>query len=122
MTGKTTFHTHPRPGVYKAQQYAALALLAVMLLAVPFQIFLAVALKSLLFGLTVVALLLLTLPVIMLLTVSPPVSVDDEGLHLQPLVGRAKTVAWADVLDMKNYTLLPSVEQETERRLIQGRK
>jgi hypothetical protein len=118
---KTSLHTHPNPTVYKIQQYVAVTVLVVMLVAVPLQLFLALALNGILFGLTAITLALLAAPVMMLLTVSPPVTLDEDGLHLQPLLWGKRTVRWHDIKDIKPYTLLPTAANESERRALQGR-
>lgn len=119
---KTSLHTHPNPATYKIQQVIAAALLVVMLVAVPFQLFLALALNGILFGLTAVTLVLLAAPVLMLLSVSPPVLLLEEGLQLQPLLWGKRLVRWHEIEAIKPYTLLPTAQHETERKALQGRK
>lgn len=121
MTQAST-HLHPKPALERLQQYGGAALLLVILLAIPLQALLGLALGGFLFLMTALLLALLALPVVMLITVSPGVTVDDDGLHLHPRIWRARFIPWGDVLAVKDYPLLPRREQETERRLLQGKR
>lgn len=121
MTKETT-HPHPNPSLYRVQQYGGALLLAVMLLTVPLQVVIALGADAGLFILTAGLTLLLTMPVIMLLTVSPPVTVSKDGLTLKPLIGPERLIAWQDVVAVKDYTLLPQPDQEMERRALQGKR
>jgi len=58
----------------------------------------------------------------MLLSVSPPITVDEEGLTLEPFWGKSQHIAWEHIAAMQIYPLLPQTDQEVERRLMQGRK
>lgn len=118
---KASTHTHPQPARYRLAQYAGLALLIVMLLTVPLQLVLAATVGGV-FGMTAFLTLLLAAPVVMGLSATPPVRVDAEGITIQPLIWPDRFIPWEDVLEVKDYTLLPSPNNEVGRKVMEGRK
>jgi hypothetical protein len=83
---------------------------------------LAVLIPALLMALMGLLVALLMLPVAMLLSVSPPITVDSTGLTLRPFWGKSQVIAWDQITEMRVYPLLPQTDQEVEWRLMQGRK
>lgn len=68
-----------------------------------------------------VLLLLLATPLVMYLNATPPITLSDEGLTIHPPFWRDHFVDWDAVVEMKPYPLLPTANQEVERRALQGR-
>lgn len=116
-------HDHPRPLLNRVTQYgAALLLIALVFGAVGL---LAVALADQRFVMLAfgsVILLLLIPPVLMLTTISPPLTVAADGLTIRPTIWKPRHVAWADIHEMKDYPLLPPPDSEIGRKLVGGRK
>ncbi len=116
-------HNHPRPFLNRVTQYGAVALLVAMalgaigLLAVVLfdQRFIMLAFGS-------VLLLALMPPVVMLTTISPPLTVDSEGLTIRPVIWKERRVAWSEVSAFKDFPLLPQPDSEIGRKLVGGRK
>lgn len=116
-------HLHPNPRLDRVTQYGAVALVVVMLVATPLQIVLALlgASRGLLIF-TGVATLLLTLPVLLLTTATPRVTVSPDGITIQPLVWKERFVRWNDVQTIKDYPLLPPSDSEVGRKALTGRQ
>jgi hypothetical protein len=119
---KITHHPAPSPTLYRVQQSLAAVLLALIVLASSGLFVLALLISAPLMVLMAVLLAMLAAPVIMLLSISPPLTLDDEGFTLQPFWGKEQRIAWADIESMRVYPLLPQPDQEVERRLVEGRK
>lgn len=115
----TRVHSHPNPFIDRLIQYGAAGVGVLMLLSVPLQLVLASV--GGLFALTAVVTLLLTLPVLMLTTATPAVTLSAEGLTIQPRVWRAQTVRWSDIHAVKDYPLLPPPGSESGRKAFVGR-
>lgn len=116
------YHYPPKhPQSYRLRMAGLSLLLAVMLLAVPLQVLLAVLTGGLLFVLTALMLLLLCVPVLVGIFATPPLDISDEGVCVRPFLGRARFIGWAQVDALKPYPLLPRPDQETERRALVGR-
>ncbi len=98
-------------------------LLVVMLAAAAAQIALALSdPRATLLGIAAIFTLGLTLPVLLLLTATPPVSADASGLTIEPPLGRPMRVAWSEIAAVKAYPLLPPRESESGRKLMVGKK
>jgi hypothetical protein len=119
---KITHHAPLSPTVYRLQQIIAALLLVVMIAAAIGLLLLAVLIPAPLMAVMAILVVALMAPVAMLLSVSPPISVDEDGLTLEPFWGKAQPIAWEDIAAMQVYPLLPQTDQEVERRLVQGRK
>jgi hypothetical protein len=78
--------------------------------------------RATLLGIAAIFTLALTLPVILLLTSTPPVSADKDGLTVEPLIGRPIHVAWSEIAAVKEYPLLPPRESESGRKLMVGKR
>lgn len=115
---------HPNPLLYRLTQYAASTLMVLMIISAPLQISLTVFMGAPggIFVLTALITLLLTLPVMMVTTATPPVRISDEGIWLEPLIWRNHFISWASIQTIKPYPLLPTEAQETQRRAFVGRK
>lgn len=115
--------THPNPLLDRITQYGAAALVAVMLLTVPLQIFLAFSIRPpLLFILTAIFTLLLVPFVLLVTASSPAVQVAANGLTIHPLIWKTQFVPWSSVTAVKNYPLLPQSNAEFTRKAATGRK
>lgn|GEM_PF-438261 len=119
---KITHHLPLSPTTYRLQQIIMALLFVVMAGAVGGLLFLAFLIPAPLMILMALMVGLLMGPVAMLLSVSPPITIDENGLTLQPFWGKAQQIAWNDIASMQVYPLLPQTDQEVERRLMQGRK
>lgn len=119
---KITHHPPLSPTTYRLQQIIAAVLLVVMLGAAGGLLLLAILLPAPLMAVMAILVVLLMAPVAMLLSVSPPLTVDENGLTLEPFWGKAQRIAWEDIAALQVYPLLPQTDQEVERRLVQGRK
>jgi hypothetical protein len=93
-----------------------------LLISIPLQLFLVVSVGAVLFLFSAVCVLFLMLPLVMLLSVSPPIRLEQGGLRLYPLFGKAQFVKWEQIQTVREYPLLPKADQEIEWRLLQGRK
>lgn len=114
--------THPKPQLDRITQYSAAALVVVMLLTVPLQIFLAFTIRpGLVFLMTAVLTLLLT-PFVLLLTASTPgVRVDVDGITIEPTIWKPRFISWQNISAVKNYPLLPQEQAELPRKALTGR-
>lgn len=118
----TTYHFGPRSRLrYQLQQLLLALLTILMLIAVIALIVLAITLPAPLFGLMALVVLLLTAPVAMQLSVSPPVIVEADGILVQPLLWPERRIAWDQIDAIRPYGLLPSQDQEVLKRVLQGR-
>ncbi len=113
---------HPMPRRYRWEQRLLMALLVGVVLGSVGQLALALLFRSLLFGLGAVTLLAFAPFIVMALSVAPPLRLSADGLTLRPHWWRERVVAWADVVAMEPYPLLPRADQEAERRALQGRR
>ncbi len=116
-------HTHPNPLLDRITQYAALALAVVMLVSVPLQVLLTVlGAPGGLFIVTALVVLALTPPVIMLTATTPAVTLQADGLWLEPRVWQRRFIPWEQVEALKEYPLIPKENEEVQRRTFVGRK
>lgn len=118
----TSDHAHPRPAQYRLSQFIGAALMLALVVSVPLQFALAFVTGGLLFLLTAPLSLLLLLPLAMLTSATPPVSIDAAGLTLKPLLWPDRVIAWGEIRAVKPYPLLPPQESESVRRAMVGRK
>lgn len=94
-----------------------------LLLAVPFQIIIALSNpKAVLMYFSALVTLALIAPLILYLTATPTVSIQNEGLTIHPFIGKAIEVDWEQVQSVKDYTLLPTRNHEVNRRILVGKK
>ena len=119
---KPTFYPHPKPTVYRLTQTILFGLLVIMAITIPLQIGIAFSLGLPLLVMSALLTALLMLPVLMGLSNTPPVEVSDDGLLIQPQIWREQFILWDDVEAIKDYPLLPTSDQEVERRILSGRK
>lgn len=119
---KITHHAPPSPTLYRVQQSLIAALFVLMIFAASGLLLLAILIPAPLMALMSMMVVLLMLPVAMLLSVSPPITVDGTGLTLHPFWGKPQSIAWHEIAAMQIYPLLPQTDQEVEWRLMQGRK
>jgi hypothetical protein len=115
-------YAHPSPRWYRWTQCFNALLLGVMMLAMVLQVVLAVLTRGGIFWLTAVMMGLLGLPIVMALSASPPVRLEQEGIRIMPYLWREQLITWENISAIKPYTLLPTPNHEVERRALQGRK
>lgn len=65
---------------------------------------------------------LLLLPLTLATSATPPVTITEQGILLRPLIWSNVQLDWQDIIEVKNYPLLPSEDSETVRRGFVGRK
>jgi len=117
-----TRYDHPNPLLNRMMQITVLVLLILLLLAIPALILLGLLLSAGGFYLMAVMVGLLTLPLWMTLSVTPAISLDQDGITIYPLLWKARFIPWENVESMADYPLLPTRDHEVERRVLQGRK
>lgn len=116
-------HAHPSPALNRAVHYGALAVLIVLAASVPLQVLLALSgARGGLFTLSALATLLLALPILLLITATPAVSISEDGLTVHPVIWRARFIPWQAVRELKDYPLLPPPDTEVGRRVLVGRR
>ena len=120
--GKQTSHEHPNRLLYKVQQVALLASLIASLFASVMLIVVALLLSTPLFVIMSLLVLLLSAPLLMALVNTPPVTITDEGLILQPFIGNERHIPWQAIEHIEAYPLLPQANQEILKQYLIGRK
>ncbi|MCB9457583.1 MAG: hypothetical protein H6671_16475 [Anaerolineaceae bacterium] len=115
-------HTHPHPTLNRITQYGAAALLAVLLLAALAQIVLALLGGPGFLVASGLLTLALTPFIGLLLVATPPVTVNQQGLTIHPLLGREHTIPWDAVRAFSDYPLLPVPDAEIGRKAMTGRR
>lgn len=113
---------HPNPALYRAQQWAFAVALVTMLISAPLLLLLGILANALLFVLSALCVVLLVFPVILGMSATPPLSLDEQGITLLPFWGKPVRVLWSQVQAYKPYSLLPFSDSELERKMLQGRK
>lgn len=118
-----THYTHPNPKIYRLTQWIIFLALIVILLTIPLQLLIATLYpQAMLFYVSAVMTLLLTAPLLLHLTVTPTVSVTEQGLTIYPFLGKSHRFDWGDIQAVKSYPLLPRQNHEVNKRLLIGRK
>lgn len=116
-------HHHPNPALNRVIQWGALVVFGIMIVSVFGQVYIALTVP--LAGMMIVAAVftaLLALPVLMLTTMLPPVTVGPDGVTLHPVIWRDITFGWDAVTTVKPHPLLPPPDGEMGRRLLVGRR
>lgn len=113
------------PQAYRLSQMTALALSALLLVSSPLQVVLALSVPSA--GMFVVSALLslvLVLPLVLMASNTPPVTLSPDGITLQPWPDSTTptTIGWDAVKEIKPYPLLPPEDAETVRKVMVGKK
>ncbi|MEM6529577.1 MAG: hypothetical protein AAF653_14865, partial [Chloroflexota bacterium] len=116
-------HTHPNPSLNRIIQYGAAFICAIMVLSVPLQIALTLAgAPGGLFVLSALVTTALMPPVLMLTASSPAITIEKDGVWIEPVIWKRRFVPWDDVNAVKEYPLLPGADGETQRRAFVGRQ
>lgn len=119
---KSTHH-HPKPNLDRITQYGALTLAAVMVVSAPLQILLTLlGAPGGLFVLTALITLILVPIVVMPTTTAPGVTLEADGIWIEPLIWPRHFVEWEHVQAAKEYPLMQQEHQEVTRRALVGRK
>ena len=120
---KTTHYNHPKQTIHRLAQWLVFILIWITLLTVPLQVTIAIIYPpAILFYLSAIVTLLLIAPLLLFLTSTPTVSVDEQGITVHPFIGRAHRIDWEHIREVKEYPLLPRQGQEVNKRLLMGRK
>lgn len=113
---------HPNPNLQRLWHFATAGLIMVMLISVPLQIWLAISLGSGAFVVSAVLVLLLVAPLMMVITATPAIELDQSGIRLRPHIWGEAHIPWQAITRVKRYPLLPDRNQEVGRRVMVGRK
>lgn len=123
MTHVSQHFPAKNPVVYKISQAALVVTSLILLVSAPLQVLLASQIMGAgMFVMTAILSLALMLPLILITSATPPVTVTRDGLTVQPWIGRAVTVPWSAVKAVKPYSLLPPEDSEQVRKVMVGRK
>lgn len=116
-------YTHPNPLAFRITQILLLIGVCVILIAVPFQILIAVMYpQAVLFYISALITLGFTAPLLLYLVTTPTVSLDTNGMTIHPFIGRSHHILWDDIDRVAYYPLLPRQNHEVNKRLVVGRK
>lgn len=118
---KPSVHRHPKTRLNNLIQYGAIVVVGLLLVSAPLQIVLTLTGAPEGFIVSALFTVLLAAPVLMLTAVAPPVTVDETGIMLKPLIWKKRFVPWSDVQAVKVFPLLPTEEQEINRKWVVGR-
>lgn len=119
----TTHYTHPNPKFHRLTQWLIFILMGVIVLIVPLQVAIAVIYpQAILFYLSAIITFMLIMPLILYLTTTPTVSIDEQGIIIHPFIGKAHRLGWEHIEEVKAYPLLPRQNHEVNKRLLVGRK
>ncbi len=116
-----THYPHPKPNVDTFSQVMVLIGLGMMLISVLGMIVLVANGAPSGFLLLIPVMAALALPLIMRLSVTPAVTIDDAGLTIKPRFGKAHQIDWHQVEKVAPFPLLPSEDTEVVRRAAVGR-
>jgi len=123
MTASTQYFPARSPRGYRISQVVLVITAGVLAVSAPFQIVMALAIPAAgMFVLTAILSLALILPLILMMSATPPITLSREGVTIQPGIGKPSTLTWASVTEIKPYSLMPPEDSETTRRLVVGRK
>jgi len=118
---KTVTYSHPKPRLYQLEQLVMLIALGATILIIPLLIVLAFVLNGFLFIFMAFAVAFFIMPIVMLMSITPKITLSDESIRIKAQWWSEHEFAWGDILDYKPYPLLPLRDHEVERRLMQGR-
>lgn len=119
----TTHYTHPNQKFHRLTQWLVFILMWIILLTVPLQVVIAVIYpQAILFYLSAIITFTLVMPLILFLTTTPTVSIDEQGIVIHPFIGKAHRLDWEHIEEVKPYPLLPRQGHEVNKRLLVGRK
>ncbi|MEM9955159.1 MAG: hypothetical protein AAF846_26355 [Chloroflexota bacterium] len=119
--GKITTHTHPNQTLYTAQQIGLSIIMASAIFAVIMLVVFAFVLNLPLFALMAIFVLGISSYVLMGIVNTPPITLSDEGITLQPFVGGERQIAWHEIETVAPYPLLPQPNQEVLKQAMIGR-
>ncbi len=111
------------PRAYRISQIVLAGTAGVLAVSAPLQVILAFTVPGGgMFVLTAILSLALILPLMLMMSATPPITLSRAGFTIQPGIGKPTTVPWGAVKEVKPYPLLPPEDSETTRRLMVGRK
>ena len=120
---KPSTHKHPQFQLNRLIQYGALVTVVVLVVVAPLQILLTIAgAPGGLFICSAFISLFLALPLLMLTTVTPTVTVTTDHLTIEPIIWKSRQIDWQDIQAVMIYPLLPSVDGEITRKYFVGRE
>ena len=123
MTASTQHFPARSPRGYRISQWVLAGTVGVLAVSAPLQVILALTIPGGgMFVLTAILSLALILPLILMMSATPPVTLSREGITIQPGIGKPSIITWRDIKEVKPYPLLPPEDSETTRRLMVGRK
>lgn len=115
-------YTHPYPHLNRLAHLIVRVMLGLLWFTIPVQILLAALLSAPMMLFSALLSAFLSLPLLMFLYATPPLRLADDALTICPPYGKPQHVPWAAIYEMRDYPLLPTPDQEIERRAWLGRK
>jgi hypothetical protein len=123
MTATSHHFPAKQPRIYRLSQAVLMVTAVILAVSAPLQVILALNIAGAgMFIMTALLSLALMLPLILMSSATPPVTISREGLTVQPWLGRTVVVPWSAVKEVKPYSLMPPEDSETVRRAMVGRK
>lgn len=116
-----THYPHPKPSVDTLSQTFILIGLGMIVVSIIGIIVLVLNGAPSGFLLMIPVICALAMPLVMRLSVTPPVTVDGDGFTITPRFGKVQRLAWDDVEKVAPFPLLPSEEAEVVRRATIGK-
>lgn len=117
-----TAYPHPKPTVEAISQTVILIGLGMMLISMMGILMLVLRGAPSGFLLVIPVLGGLSLPLIMRLSVTPSVQIDEDRLTIKPQFGKAHQITWEQVEKVAPFPLLPSEDAEVLRRTTVGKR
>jgi hypothetical protein len=117
-----THYPHPKPKIDALSQTFVLIGLGLMFISVLGIVALVLRGAPSGFLLAIPVLGALSLPLIMRLSVTPEVSIDEQSLTITPRFGKSHQIAWDAIQQVAPYPLLPSEDAEVVRRATVGKR
>lgn len=105
---------------YHSQQIGSIVLMVAVSIVLWLSTTIAMDVQMFFFYLLPIPVAALFIPCLMLLTTTPPLTIDEEGLILRPFLGRQRRVYWHEIEELQTYTMLPMATHETARRALAG--
>ncbi len=112
-----------QPHRERIRQYVLAGVVVILLVGAVSQIALVMAGSPLILSVLIaVVMLVLTLPTLMYMAATPPMTISAEGVTLHPLLLPEQQLRWEDVVALKPYPLLPTKDSEVVKRRLQGKQ
>lgn len=117
-----SIYTHPNPKLNYLAHAIARVMVGMLWLSVVAQLFLVALLSAPVMLFSALLTAILSAPLLMFLYATPPIQLTQSGLKICPPYGKSQFIPWAAIHEIRDYPLLPTPDQEAERRIWVGRK